>query len=112
MGEILLFAHSSLLLHLILGGRLKEVKRAGKADVESKLGKRSCDGESGRLELPYFDDAPPLTVSHRLHSDAPFGVVTTQWTCRPDSGSEGTAKYELKLTDYGEDATSQIPDAQ
>jgi hypothetical protein len=55
-----------------------------------------------------------FTVHHRLHSDAPFGVVTTQWTqeYRPDTGSHTTSQFELKLTDYGENATSEVPDAQ
>jgi hypothetical protein len=101
------------LMPLILAGPLKEVKQVGKVDVESRLGRRSCDEESGRLEVPYpLNPAMPFTVHHHLHSDAPFGVVTTQWTQEYQSESGPLMSLELELIDYGEDATSEIPDAQ
>jgi hypothetical protein len=102
-------------LPLILAGPLKHSERLGIANVESKLGKRVCDGERGTIELTSTRGGalPNLRESYkvecRLHPDSPFGVVTSRWTL--DSQRE-TRVWDLRLVDFGDNATSKMPDAK
>jgi len=107
-------------LKSLLYGPLEDAKPLPKAVVESKkLGKLLCEGVTGSLDI----ETPVAGTRHmkledRLHPSAPFGLVSSrcvfEMPLRREVGNikEGTVRVEwiLKLTDYGADATSEIPD--
>jgi hypothetical protein len=100
-------------LPLFLPGPLKDAKPLPKAEVESKLGKRQCDGVTGRLEFKYGKESLRVLMENRLHPDAPFGVVAGRWTLDsvgPETG-QTIVRCNFKLIDLGEKATSEMPDA-
>lgn len=100
-------------LPLLLAGPLKNAKSLPKEEIESKLGKKSCEGESGVLDLSspqgssfHFD------IERQLHPDAPFGVVTEKMSgesAKTSKREKLTIKWTLKLIDFGDQATSQMP---
>lgn len=117
---------------VILSGLPKDATPLPKAEVESKLGKLQCEGMTGSLDI-----AGPGTskmrcaVENRLHPEAPFGVVSSRWTIpllaaeakkvkNPQKGTieseewkeAGKVELNLKLIDFGDKATSEMPDAK
>jgi hypothetical protein len=101
-------------LPILLSGPIKDGKTLAKTEVESKLGKLSCEGVSGRLELTSkYQGVFKFFLENRLHPDAPFGVVINHWTLESPPGLEvGTMDWTMKLIDYGDKATSEMPDAK
>jgi hypothetical protein len=101
---------------VLLAGPLKDAKALEKAEVESKLGKLACEGQSGNLELKGNRDMVfKARLETRLHDDAPFGVVGSRWTMEvTEKDGKGSMKmdWNLKLIDVGDKATSEIPDAK
>jgi hypothetical protein len=88
--------------------REKGVNRIEKMDVESKLGKVACEGVEFTTAAP---DNPSKKgkVVFRLHPHSPFGVVSASWTL---SGPGEAVSWNLKLINFGERATSRMPNAQ
>jgi hypothetical protein len=102
-------------LPIMLAPPLKDAKKLEAVVVESKLGKLSCEGLTGSAK---FDNqrgqAVDLTLESRLHPKAPFGVVSSRWTMKitGDGKPAGEMTWNLRLSDLGEDAKSELPDQQ
>ncbi|QDU41886.1 hypothetical protein Mal52_03410 [Symmachiella dynata] len=98
----------------LLHGPFEMVQKLEKAPVDSKLGKVDCDGysASGEVEMGTILMNSQYTI--RLHKSAPFGVVT--WQAETEVSREGqalgTMSTKFKLSDFGKDAKSAIPDAK
>jgi len=120
-------------LRVFLSSWLEYTKELPKADVECKLGKVPCDGvvgtlggtTVGRVALPFRLALPLLGVEvrceleNRLHPDAPFGIVTSKvsltFTSTPstrDVSAPPGERWLLKQIDFGQDATTELPDAK
>jgi hypothetical protein len=102
-------------LPIILSNPWKESKQLEKAEVESKLGKQTLEGIAGTLEFKIRGDKTmQYSLENRLHPDAPFGVVTSRWKCEQqiDNKMEMLVDLTYKLTDFGNDAKSEMPDAK
>ena len=100
-------------LLVVLAGPLQDVKDLKAAEVESKIGKLPCAGLTGRLDLKdSVGETAKATVETRLHEKAPFGVVGSTWNLEGKNleGKAETVTLELKLADFGEGATSELPD--
>ena len=101
-------------LPLLLAGPLKDAKPLPKADVESKLGKVPCEGEKGVLDFKSREGRDfHFEIENRLHADSPFGVVRGEMNGgAPKSAKKPSLniKWVLKLTDYGDNAKSQMPE--
>jgi hypothetical protein len=101
---------------LLLSGPLKDAKALEKVEVESKLGKLACEGQSGTLELNGSRNTTfKAKVESRLHPDAPFGVVSSRWALeiRDKEGQESMGMdWTLKLSDSGDKAASEMPDSK
>jgi len=101
---------------LALAGPLKDAKPLPKAEVESKLGRLQCEGVTGTVELNRAVGAPMRWVmENRLHPDAPFGVVSGRWKSglvTADGAQNRGIEYTLKVTDFGDKAVSEMPDAK
>ena len=127
MKEVKAFAEGP--LPLILSGPPKDARPLDKEEVDSKLGKLACEGVSGVLEFKEQRTTIRITPETRLNAKAPFGVVGSRWTIErgmeAGTKSEGDAKtkqiakirssrqeWNLKLTDFGDGAKSELPDAQ
>ncbi len=100
-------------LPVVLSGPLQDVKRLEPIEVESKLGKLSCRGTAGMLEA---DDKrkTQLAIENRHHPKSPFGVVTSQWKVEFADGAplEAVMTMDLKLSDLGTDAKSELPEQE
>jgi hypothetical protein len=103
-------------LPVILAGPFKDVKSLGKATVESKLGKLSCEGVVGRLVLKSPQGSTfHIVMENRLHPNAPFGVVTSKVAVEsPKTAARPklAMKWSLTLLDHGDKATSELPNAK
>jgi hypothetical protein len=99
---------------LILSGPWKDVKQLDKAEVESKLGKLACEGVQGSLEFKMRQEkVMKCKLENRVHPDSPFGVVTSRWTITvPEMDTNMEMTSGLKLSDFGTDAKSKMPDAK
>ena len=107
-------------LPMALAGPPKGVSKLDKAEVESKLGKLTCEGVRGVLEFndPIAMIRSTTTIETRLHAKAPFGVVSSRWTIeetwkaetKPDHGMKMV--WDFKLVDLGDGAKSELPDAK
>jgi hypothetical protein len=105
---------------MALAGPPKRVSKLAKAEVESKLGKLTCEGFRGMLEFndPIAMIRSTTTIETRLHAKAPFGVVSTRLTIeeaweaetKPDHGMKMV--WDFKLVDLGDGAKSELPDAK
>jgi hypothetical protein len=109
--------------NLFLTGPPEDLKHLDKVEVESKLGKLACEGVMGTIEMASSDGAKErVVIETRLHPDAPFGVVSSRWavaTVPANNSKEGSvtkeavkADFDLKLIDFGDKATSEMPDAR
>jgi hypothetical protein len=101
-------------LPILLSAPWKDVKQLDKAEVECKLGKVACAGVQGTLEFKMRQDkVMKCKLENRLHADSPFGVATGHWAIDvPADAGGGTMDWNLKLTDFGANAKSKIPDAK
>ena len=99
-------------LPLILSKPWENVKHLEKAEVKSKLGSRNCEGVEGTIELRGERRYEKWELENRLHTDSPFGVVTSRWKLAPRQEGGGAMTWNLKLVDFGENAKSKMPDAK
>jgi hypothetical protein len=101
-------------LPIILSDPWKDSKQLEKAEVESKLGKQMCEGNTGSLEFTMRNSSVmKCKLENRLHSDAPFGVVVYQWILENQHENElRKMELNLKLSDFGDKAVSEMPDAK
>jgi len=100
---------------LILAGPLKDPQQLDKVEIESKLGKLMCAGESGTVEFKMKRGGTMKgTLESRLHPDAPFGVVASKWTLQiqEEKSPAMTMVWDFKLADFGEKAKSELRDAK
>ncbi|QDT46378.1 hypothetical protein Pan258_03970 [Symmachiella dynata] len=97
-----------------LHGPFEKVQKLDKVPVDSKLGKVDCDGYSASEEVEMGTILMNSQYTIRLHKSAPFGVVT--WEAETEVSQEGqplgTMITQLKLSDFGKDAKSAIPDTE
>lgn len=89
-------------LQIWLASPLDDVKHLEDEVVLSKLGELPCPGvkETGKL----LDKEVEFTT--RLHSKAPFGVVTYEFRQKTEAGF--VTMTTMKLSDFGDGATSDI----
>ena len=102
----------STLLRLILSGPVKDTRKLEPVEVTSKLGKLSCEGVQGTVEVVLKTGIKSKnTFMNRLHPRSPFGVVAGHWAL--DRSGEETnsppATLEITLADFGDNASRQIP---
>lgn len=106
----------------LLYGPLKDAKALPKAEVESKkLGKLLCEGVTGSLNIENpATGTIRMKLEDRLHPSAPFGLVSSRCVFdvelqrKVGDIKEGivTTEWTLTLTDYGDNATSEMPDVK
>jgi hypothetical protein len=100
----------------ILAGPLKDAKSLPKVNIETKYGNLACEGEKGTLDHKLPDGAIyHFEVENRLHPDSPFGVVSSQMTGEsPETSNQPKLNFtwSVKLIEYGNNATSAIPDSK
>ena len=102
-------------LPIILSGPLADGQRLRAAEIDSKLGTLACEGMQGTLKLTTARGGalPQIhekwNVETRVHPKSPFGVVAYSWTL---NSSRETLAWHMKLLDFGENATSKMPDAK
>jgi hypothetical protein len=102
-------------LPIVLAGPFKDVQQLEEVVVESKLGKLSCAGLTGHMEFKMRGDSTmQIKMENRLHPKAPFGVVSSRWIMQgtSDGGPAVEMTWNLKLSELGEDAKSELPDQQ
>jgi hypothetical protein len=103
-------------LPIILSAPWKDVKQLAKAETESKLGKVACEGVEGSLEFKASKiGVMKAKFENRLSTESPFGVVASRWTIQPPDDTPakmGDMVWKLKLTDFGSDAKTKMPDAK
>ncbi len=118
--KISISANNQRALASILPGQLEDARPLPKIVVESKLGKLSCAGVAGSIEIEGpMGGMQPMNLEDRLHPDAPFGLVGSRGSFEAKlqrsvgDVKEGTVKvqWNFKLTDYGDGAASEMPDA-
>ena len=101
-------------LPVVLAGPLKDAKRLEPIEVESKLGKLSCPGVTGVVEVAGGPGPQQqgMTLETRRHQKAPFGVVTSNWKPQMPGDADGKASMvmEFKLSDLGTGAKSELPE--
>ena len=91
---------------LLVHGRYDNTpQKLDKTMVESKLGKLECEG----VKAMETRGGLKCTYETRLHDKAPFGVVTHE--CIVDFMEKGSLTVKLKLSDFGTDAKSSLPDS-
>jgi hypothetical protein len=99
-----------------LHGPSKTAEKLGNVAIKSKLGELECEGTTGNQKI---DDTLSMlsydyTYTIRLHDMAPFGVVT--WEAKTkmelDGQSLGTVTTKMKLSDFGKDAKSVLPNSK
>ena len=88
--------------------RETDFKHIEKTDVESKLGKVACEGLEATAVAP-DDPSKKGRVRVRVHPRSPFGVVTADWAF---DGPGGAVTWSLKLVDFGQNATTKIPEGR
>jgi len=95
-----------------LAGPLRDERKLEKQLVESKLGALECEGVTGWMEYEEGDVHMKVTFETRLHEKAPFGVVSSRMTFEMtrDGKVLQTVDATLKLTDFGTDAETALPD--
>ena len=98
-----------------LAGPPEDVEKLNKKVVESKLGKLECEGLTGSTVFTWGRQdelETQLTLHVRLHKKALFGVVSTRMDTETTVNGQPfrNSTITLKLSDFGEDADSQLPD--
>jgi hypothetical protein len=107
-------------LTLILSDPLRDAKPLPRVEVESKLGKVLCNGVAGSLDIDLMSRTRRAMLEDRLHADAPFGLVSshgyfeTELMQEVGEIKEGIVRVEwdITLSDFGDNATSEMPDAK
>jgi len=95
-----------------LAGPLRDERKLAKQLVESKLGALECEGVTGWMEYEEWDVHMKVTFETRLHEKARLGVVSSRMTFEMtrDGKVLQTVEAMLKLTDFGSDAATALPD--
>jgi hypothetical protein len=95
-----------------LAGPLQDKRKLEKQLVESKLGALECEGVTGWIEYQEGDLHTKVTFETRLPEKAPFGVVSSrmQFEVTSDGKVQQTIDATLKVTDFGSDAETALPD--
>jgi hypothetical protein len=95
-----------------LAGPLQDERKLEKQLVESKLGVLECEGLTGWMEYQEGDLHTKATFETRLHEKAPFGVVSSRmrFEMTRDGKVQRTIDATLKLTEFGRDAETALPD--
>ena len=107
---------STAMLSQLLPGPLEIAEKLDKKVVESKLGKLECEGLTGSTVFSWRRrqrEAETQSTYHmRLHKKAPFGVVSARIHSETtiDGQPSRTETITLKLSDFGEDQESELPD--
>lgn len=101
-------------LPLILAAPLEQAETLEPEVVSSKLGELPCPGEKGALAFVAGGEKLRVTMANRLNPKAPFGVVAATWEMQIQEGvgSGMEMHWELKLTDTGKGAKTELPDAK
>ena len=97
-----------------LAQRLTNRKKLNSVEIDGKLGKYACPGLSGTLTWKEGANENRAEIVSRQHPKAPFGVVTSEIdvvTSR-DGRETNKGKLTFRLTDFGFDAKSKLPDNQ
>ena len=95
-----------------LAGPVQDERRLEKQLAESKLGALECEGVTGWIQYKEGDLHTKVTYETRLHETAPFGVVSgrMQFEVMRAGKVQQTIDATLKLTDFGRDAETALPD--
>jgi hypothetical protein len=95
-----------------LVGPLQDERKLDKRLVDSKLGALMCDAVTGWIQYNEGDLHTKVTFETRLHEKAPFGVVSTRmvFEVKRDGKVHHTIDATAKLTDFGRDAETALPD--
>src|SRR5262245_12381602 len=95
-----------------LCGPFEDEKKLEKQLVKSKLGALKCEGVTGWIQFKEGDRHTKVTFETRLHEKAPFGVVSTRALFEVKRNGKGheTIDGTLKLTDFGKNAKTALPD--
>ena len=95
-----------------LAGPLQDEKKLDQQLVENKLGVLNCDGSTGWIQYKEGDFHTKVTFETRLHEKAPFGVVSCRmlFEVKRDGKVQQTIDATAKLTDFGKDAKTALPD--
>jgi hypothetical protein len=98
-------------LLILLAAPLSDIMKLENEEIDSPLGRLTCDGLIGRAHVSEDDGyEEDLTYQIRRHKDAPFGVVYCRIECQVSREGKKLDKvtYELKLTGVGKDAESEL----
>src|SRR5262245_18466861 len=95
-----------------LAGPLQDEKKLDQQLVESKLGALECEGLTGWIRYKEGDLHTKVTFETRLHEKAPFGVVSCRmlFEVKRDGKVQQTIDATAKLSDFGKDAKTALPD--
>jgi hypothetical protein len=98
-------------LSIFVAGPSKTVRELEKADVvNEKLGRLPCVGVAGEQDFDQSDVTIRTNFEHRLHDDAPFGVVSAFWKLELNVAGHvvATGTMKLTLTDVNATALSEL----
>jgi hypothetical protein len=100
-------------LPAFLSGPLNESKDLEGIEIESGIGKLQCAGVSGHLTINDGNSDVAIQMENRLHEMAPFGVVasTMSFEVKRDGEVREKGTIKFKLAEVGQDAKSELPDA-
>lgn len=95
-----------------LAKELSDKKKLAPATIDSKLGKEKCEGVAGTIEWKEGKSDNRARIETRRHPKAPFGVVASksELVIVRDGQETGKGKLSFRLTDFGFDAKSKLPD--
>jgi hypothetical protein len=95
-----------------LAGPLKNEKELANIEVESKLGKESCAGHAGEVDIDQGELQIGASFENRLHDKSPFGVVTCRYKfeIRQGGQAQGMGTVDMKLVDISTTALTELPD--
>jgi hypothetical protein len=95
-----------------LAGPLQDEKKLDQQLVESTLGALKCEGVTGWIQYKEGDLHTKVTFETRLHEKAPFGVVSCRmlFEVKRDGKVQQTIDAPAKLSDFGKDAKTALPD--
>lgn len=95
-----------------LCGPFMNSKKLPAKEIDTKLGKISCDGVTGSIKIDQGRGIIEVHFDNRLSDKAPFGVVSSQMTYKmvADGKSGDAGTLSLKLAEVGKGAKSELPD--
>ena len=98
-------------IHILLPGKLANVKNLGEKNVQCKSGDLDCVGRAGSIEFKLSDRGVDIAASYVawLNADVPFGVVTTEVRAKAKQNAN-LMTHTFRVSDYGTGAKSKLPD--